>query len=156
MNVKNSQRGIPMYKKLLVPLDGSVRANLAADQAMELARCMDAEVLFFHVIPALPPYVNKYNDRLGGAYQQIHDELQAAGEEIMERARNEYGSRGVMIDTRIIWGNPAMEICREAKEGRYDLIVMGSRGLGEIKGYLMGSVSNRVVRHAPCPVLIVR
>jgi len=49
-----------------------------------------------------------------------------------------------------------MEICREAKEGRFDLVIMGSRGLGEIKGYLMGSVSNRVVRHASCPVLIVR
>lgn len=145
-----------MYKKLLVPLDGSVRAKVAAEHALDLAKCMDAEVLFFHVIPALPPYVNKYSDRLGGAYQQIHDELQATGEGIMEQARNEFGKYGVKMDIKVIWGNPAMEICREAKEGRYELIVMGSRGLGEIKGYLMGSVSNRVVRHASCPVLIVR
>ncbi len=140
----------------MVPLDGSSKAKVAAEHAMNLTKCMDAEVLLFHVIPALPPYVNKYSDRLGGAYQQIHDELQAAGEEIMRQAKEDLGHYGVKMDIKIIWGNPAMEICREAKEGRFDLIVMGCRGLGEIKGYLMGSVSNRVVRHAPCPVLIVR
>ena len=145
-----------MYKKILVPLDGSARANVAAEHAIDMARTMKAEVMFMHVIPALPPYVNAYSDKLGGAYQQIHDELEATGKEIMENAKRDYEGSGVSTEIRVIWGNPAMEICREAKEGRFDLIVMGSRGLGEIKGYLMGSVSNRVVRHASCPVLIVR
>lgn len=145
-----------MYRKILVPLDGSAKANVAAEHALELAGKSDAEVVLFHVIPALPPYVNKYGDRLGGAYQQIHGELQATGEEIMKKAQEEFAQYGIKMDVKILWGNPAQEICREAKEGRYDLVVMGSRGLGEIKGYLMGSVSNRVVRHASCPVLIVR
>jgi len=82
--------------------------------------------------------------------------LQRAGEDLLKKAMEDFGNSGLTIDTRIIWGNPSMEICREAKEGRFDLVMMGSRGLGEIKGYLMGSVSNRVVRHASCPVLIVR
>ncbi|MCL5057980.1 MAG: universal stress protein [Actinobacteria bacterium] len=145
-----------MYKKVLVPLDGSIRANVAAEHAMELAKTMNAEVMFLHVIPALPPYVNSYSDRLGGAYQQINDELETTGREIMDKARKEYENSGVSLEVKVIWGNPAMEICRESKEGRFDLIIMGSRGLGEIKGYLMGSISNRVVRHASCPVLIVR
>ncbi|MFZ5651155.1 MAG: universal stress protein [Bacillota bacterium] len=145
-----------MYRKILVPLDGSARAKVAAEHALELAKKMSAELLLLHVIPALPPYVNKYSDRLGGTYQQIHDELQAAGEDLLARAKEEFGKSGINIETRIIWGNPAVEICREAKDGRFDVIIMGSRGLGEIKGYLMGSVSNRVVRHASCPVLIVR
>jgi len=145
-----------MYKKVLVPLDGSIRANIAAEHAMDLAKTMKAEVMLLHVIPALPPYVNSYSDKLGGAYQQIHDELEVTGREIMERAKKDYENSGVSMELKVIWGNPAMEICREAKEGRFDLIIMGSRGLGEIKGYLMGSISNRVVRHASCPVLIVR
>lgn len=145
-----------MYIKILVPLDGSARANIAAEHALGLAQKMNARLLFLHVIPTLPPYVNKYSDRLSGSYQQIHDELQSAGEGLLKKVREDFGDTGLGIDTKIIWGNPAMEICREAKEGRFDLIVMGSRGMGEIKGYLMGSVSNRVVRHAPCPVLIVR
>lgn len=145
-----------MYRRILVPLDGSAKANVAAEHALELASKTNAEVILFHVIPALPPYVNKYGDRLGGAYQQIHNELQATGEEVMKKAQEDFAHYGINMDVKILWGNPAQEICREAKEGRYDLIVMGSRGLGEIKGYLMGSVSNRVVRHASCPVLIVR
>jgi len=145
-----------VYKKILVPLDGSARANVAIEHALDLAKSFNAEVLFLHVIPALPPYANKYSDRLGGTYQQIHDELQRAGEDLLKKAMEDFGNSGLTIDTRIIWGNPSMEICREAKEGRFDLVMMGSRGLGEIKGYLMGSVSNRVVRHASCPVLIVR
>lgn len=145
-----------MYRKILVPLDGSVRANIAAEHAMELAKTMNAEVLFLHVIPSLPPYVNSYSDTLGGAYQQIHDELEKTGREIMEKAKKDYENRGIFMEFKVIWGTPAMEICREAKEGRFDLIVMSSRGMGEVKGYLMGDVSNRVVRHAYCPVLIVR
>jgi len=61
-----------------------------------------------------------------------------------------------VFDYEIVVGQPADEICKKAKDGGYDLLVMGNRGLGEIKGYLMGSVSNRVIRHAVCPVLIVR
>ncbi|KJS03834.1 MAG: universal stress protein UspA [Peptococcaceae bacterium BRH_c4a] len=145
-----------VYNKILVPLDGSARAKVAAEHALELAESMNAEVMFLHVIPALPPYVNKYSDRLGGTYQQIRDELQLSGESLLNKVREDHSNSGLTIDTKIIWGNPSMEICREAKEGRFDLVIMGSRGLGEIKGYLMGSVSNRVVRHASCPVLIVR
>ena len=145
-----------MYKKILVPLDGSEKASAAAGKAVELASIVGAEVTMFHVIPALPPYVNRYGEHLGGAYQQIHNELQATGEEILQKAQDDFAKSGVKLNVKILWGNPAEEICREAKEGDFDLIVMGSRGLGEIKGFIMGSVSNRVVRHAPTPVLIVR
>lgn len=145
-----------MYKKILVPLDGSEKANDAAEHAVELAARIGAEVTLYHVIPALPPYVNRYGDHLGGAYQQIHNELQATGEETLQKARANFAKSGVKLDVKILWGNPAEEICREAKEGDFDLIVMGSRGLGEIKGFIMGSVSNRVVRHASTPVLVVR
>lgn len=63
---------------------------------------------------------------------------------------------GINLNTKILWGNPAQQICVESKEGQYDLIVMGRRGLDENTDYIMGSISNRVVRHASCPVLIVR
>lgn len=145
-----------MYKKILIPVDGSHRAALAAEHGVELASKFQAEVTLFHVIPALPAYVNKYGDRLGNVYQQINDELQKTGQEILEKAKKDLAGYGVPVEIKIIWGNPAQEICNEVKEGRYDLLILGSRGLGEIKGYLMGSVSNRVSRHAPCPVLIVR
>jgi nucleotide-binding universal stress UspA family protein len=142
-----------MYKKILVPLDGSLRSEIAAEHAVELAKCLGAEVVFFHVVSTVLPYVS---DGLMGAYQQIHDELHASGEEIIKKASEKYGKYGVRTGGKMIWGDPAAEICREAEEGKYDLIVLGSRGLGEIKGYLIGSVSNRVVKHAGCPVVVVR
>jgi nucleotide-binding universal stress UspA family protein len=56
----------------------------------------------------------------------------------------------------IVHGDPATEICRVAEEGKYDLIVIGSHGLGFVKRVLLGSVSHHVIQHAPCPVLVVR
>lgn len=142
-----------MYKKILVPLDGSEKANAAAEHAIELAAKLGAEVTLYHVMPALSPYGNS---NLNGAYQQIHNEIQATGEETLQKAQDNFAKSGVKLDIKVIWGDPAEEICREARERGFDLIVMGSRGLGEIRGFIMGSVSNRVVRHASTPVLIVR
>lgn len=145
-----------MYKKILAPVDGSHRAIMAVEHAAELARLCQATLTLFYVIPQLPPYVNRYSDRLGNVYQQIQQDLEDNAKEIIAKAAEACGKHGINAEAKIVWGNPAHEICNEAREGRYDLIVMGSRGLGEIRGYLMGSVSNRVVRHAPCPVLVVR
>lgn len=142
-----------MYKKIMVPLDGSDQAENALIQAIQLAKVMNSTITLYHVIPLLPPYVN---DGFGGAYQQVYQDLQITGEDILEKAQQKYSLEGVPLDSKIIWGNAAEEICREAEKENYDLVVMGSRGLGEIKGFIMGSVSNRVVRYAKCPVLIVR
>jgi len=74
----------------------------------------------------------------------------------LEDALVEFASRDVTITKKLVWCYPSEETIQEATEGGYDLIVTGSRGLSAIKGYLMGSVSNRVTKHAPCPVLVVR
>lgn len=58
--------------------------------------------------------------------------------------------------TRVVTGDPAMELCRIAEEERFDLIVVGSHGSGFLKRVLLGSVSHHVLHHAPCPVLVVR
>ncbi|WP_051688052.1 universal stress protein [Desulfofalx alkaliphila] len=65
------------------------------------------------------------------------------------------GKKRIKINTEVLIGDPADSICRFSKGG-YELIVMGSRALGELKGFFMGSVSKRVVRPARCPVLIYR
>lgn len=140
-----------MYKKILVPLDGSIIADLAAEHAVDLAKLLAAEVTFLHVIS-----VRANIDRSGEGYHGIYQDLLIKGQEIIKNAEEAYGSFGVSINGKLIWGNPLEGICMEAKEGRYDLIVMGSRGLSEIKGFLIGGVINKVVRYAPCPVLVVR
>ncbi|AEG59863.1 universal stress protein [Desulforamulus ruminis] len=145
-----------MYQKILVPLDGSERAEKALTHTIELARKLGSKVTLIHVVPSLPPYVNSAVDRLGHAQQSILDELVSHGQELLDQYATSVTDKGIEVDTCSVTGQPADEILEKAKREGYDLIVMGSRGLGEIKGYIMGSVSNRVSRHAPCPVLIIR
>lgn len=145
-----------MYKRILVPVDGSEKAATAAIHGAELASKLGSELLLFHVVPSLPPYVDTSPDRLSNVQQAIMDEFNRCGREILAKAKDDLEPYGLRITTDIAVGHPAEEIVKKAKEMDCDLIVMGSRGLGEIKGYLLGSVSNRVTRHAPCPVLVVR
>jgi len=63
---------------------------------------------------------------------------------------------GRPAERRVVHGDPAIEICRVAEEGRFDLVVIGSHGSGFLKRVVLGSVSHHVLHHAPCPVLVVR
>lgn len=145
-----------MYSKILVPVDGSERAAKAVTHTVELAQKLGAKVTLMHVIPSLPPYVNTAVDRLGQAQQSILEELMNSGQEMLRELQSSIAGKGLEVELFTIVGQPADEILEKARAENYDLIVVGSRGLGEIKGYLMGSVSNRVSRHASCPVLIIR
>jgi len=63
---------------------------------------------------------------------------------------------GISYTDKVVVGVPADEVLQEQEEGGYDLLVIGSRGMGEVKGWILGSVSTRVVRYAKCPVLVVK
>lgn len=91
------------------------------------------------------------------------DKLEQKGQYLLARVKSVLESiqvvdkgEEVTIDTVLAWGNPADVIVEKARADKYTLIVMGSRGLGAISGLLLGSVSDRVVKLAQCPVLIVR
>lgn len=145
-----------MYKKILIPTDGSPRSDLAVREGVELGLKLDAEVMVLHVVPVAQALAVLYSERTVEAFKAITEELEKSGEEILQKVKAGYQDKGLNVNTKMLKGNAAYEICNEAREGRYDLIVMANRGLGEIKGYLLGSVSNRVVRHASCSVLIVK
>ena len=145
-----------MYRKILAPIDGSERAKLAAAHAADLAEKLDAKLTLVHVVVPLPAYVNRYSGHLGSVEQTLLEEFSKEGEKTLTEVKWSLAKKDVKINTMLVIGNPAEEICKIAEEESFDLIVMGSRGLGEIKAYIMGSVSSRVVRHAICPVLIYR
>lgn len=145
-----------MYKKILVPTDGSAKADLAVQEGVRLAKALNAEMVAFHVVPEIPAILTPYAARIGDSVRGIVEELEASGAEVLKNVEKNYGEEGFNLQTKIAHGDAAAQICSEAREGRYDLIVIGSRGLGEIKGFLLGSVSSRVVRHAGCSVLIIR
>ena len=145
-----------MYKRILVPVDGSEKSSLAALHAAELASKLGSELFLFHAVPSLPPSLDTSPDRSSSVQKAIMDDLSKQGRIILNKVKDDLVAYGLNIHTDVAVGHPADEIIKKAKYINCELIVMGSRGLGEIKGILMGSVSNKVTKHASCPVLIVR
>lgn len=142
-----------MYKKILVPVDGSDKSFKAAHHAAKIAEKMDGKITLFHVLPQPPSYYMRSVDNI---HQIILHEAEKYASEVMQATKKQLAGFRITIECQTVIGHAADEICRKAREENFDLIVIGSRGLGELAGYIMGSVSNRVVRHAPCPVLVVR
>ncbi len=139
-----------MFKRILLAVDGSDHALRATEIAADLARSMKSELRIIVVYDPIPPY-------LGEPYLQhaINARLTEA-QEILDKAVETVGELPSELNTGSIEGNPAEAIIEVARTRECDLIVMGSRGLGRLSGLLLGSTSQKVVSHAPCPVLMVR
>jgi nucleotide-binding universal stress UspA family protein len=140
-----------MYKHILLGVDGSEHALHAAEAAGDLARTVNCEILRIVVAyDPVPPYLGEPN--LSAAIAARMKEAEA----VLQSATEAVGEIPGEIHTEILEGSPAEAILDVAKTRHVDLIVMGSRGLGRLAGALLGSQSQKVVQHAPCPVLIVR
>jgi nucleotide-binding universal stress UspA family protein len=140
-----------MFERILLAVDGSDHAAHAAKVAAELAQCMEsAELRIVVAYDPIPPYLGEPNLQIA-----INARLNEA-QEILQKAVETVGESHLDIHTELIEGNPAEAIIEVAKTRNSDVIVMGSRGLGRLAELVLGSTSQKVVSHAPCPVLIVR
>jgi nucleotide-binding universal stress UspA family protein len=149
-----------MIKTILVPVDGSAHANTAVDTAGEMAAKMGAKIILLNVIAR--PGSSRVPEELRGYAQLEHvrvteqDLLQAAANDIVAKAEKRARAKGatkVESTTRI--GDPARTIVAMAKDRDVDLITMGRRGLGGLKGLLLGSVSHKVSQLADRPCMTV-
>jgi nucleotide-binding universal stress UspA family protein len=131
--------------KVLVGYDGSADAKLALEYAA--AKHGDDDVTVLSVAPV------QYSGRGGGVdpTSNVEDHRSA-----LDEAAALLADRGVQATTVESIGHPANAIIEAAEQGGYDLIIVGSRGLNAVERFLTGSVSERVVAHAPCSVLVVR
>jgi nucleotide-binding universal stress UspA family protein len=142
-------------RALLVATDGSRAAGAALDEAISLAAETRDEVLAITVWRAL-------QGDFGLAYPSaaMLDDLLDAERKHAEAALADASARahaaGVPISTRLATGDPAEQICACAEEIGARLIAVGTRGHGSVASLLLGSVSNAIIRQAPCPVLVVR
>jgi nucleotide-binding universal stress UspA family protein len=140
-----------MFNHILLGVDGSEHALHAAKTASDLARIMNSATLRIVVaFEAVPPYLGEPNlqTAISARMKEAETILQAALEAV-DKIPGE-------VHTETLEGPPAEAILDVANTRKSDLIVMGSRGLGRLAGALLGSQSQKVVQHAPCPVLIVR
>jgi len=139
-----------MYKKILTPVDGSEHSKHALKQGAKLAKLTGAQLTVIHVLD-LPPQLKSLK-----SYPLVKDQLRDEGKKIIAEAGEICAAMGISYTDKVVVGVPADEVLQEQEEGGYDLLVIGSRGMGEVKGWILGSVSTRVVRYAKCPVLVVK
>lgn len=146
-----------MYSKILLASDGSETALRAAATAAELARRFDASLTVLHVF-AIPLTPVSFAGTPGAEVDPLLLERMAGEvqDAVARRTGRVLEDAGVPYATRQEIGHPAETIVRVALQEGFDLVVLGSRGLSEIRSFLLGSVSDKVSHHAPCPVLIVK
>ena len=140
-----------MFENILLAVDGSEHSLHAARVASALAQAMKSQTL--RIVVAFEPIPV----HLGEPFMQetINARLREA-EAIAQKAVETVGTISAAIYTDTLDGNPAVEFLQVAKSQNSKVIVMGSRGLGNVAGLLLGSTSQKVVSHALCPVLIAR
>ncbi len=144
-----------MYHKILVPLDGSDHSERALQEVIKICHGQEKEyeVTLMHVVPALTPGVYHF---LLETDIDIDGVIRRQGEGVLAKASEALRTAGIQYDIDVKVGDPAQEICIQSKYENYDLIVMGSRGIGYFKELMLGSVSHKVLQNAECPVLIAK
>lgn len=137
-----------MYDDVLFPTDGSENSNVALQHALSLAERYDARIHALYVVNTT------YSD-LGASGDTTVDSLRDRGEAAVRAVEERAATEGIEVITRIEEGDPYSEII-EYSGANADLIVMGTRGRSGIDRYLLGSVTEKVVRTADVPVFTVR
>lgn len=141
-----------MFKSIMVPTDASESAKHALMTAIEIAQELGSKILLLHVV--YTPEALGYTLSNGIAVPQ--EEISIYGREALTAALAGIDTHNVEIVKKQIPGHPAAAILKELESAHFDLVIMGSRGYGPISGSLLGSISQRVLSKASCPVMIVK
>ena len=142
-----------MAKHILVPIDFSDYANYALGYAIELAKALQARLTFLHVIHLTPLEIGKIGEL--GLVPYLED-IEIEVQQHMQTLLNRIHQEGLEGETTVVRGVPFQTIIETAESKEVDLIVMGTHGRTGLTHVLMGSVAEKVVRLAPCPVLVTR
>lgn len=147
-----------MIRKILVPVDGSEHSRTALDFACGLSEKFEAELSVLHVVK--DEAAERVVMVLGTAHVSLPadpERVEAAGHAITEAAKERAETHGCRLSSAAsVAGAPAKEILAYAEDGAFDTIVIGSRGLGDLGGLLLGSVSHKVSHLASCTCIVVR
>jgi len=139
-----------LFKKILIPTDGSEYTKAAVSMGLEMAKAAGAEVTALYVVDQ----TSFINFPMDSTIVSVYTLLEREGKEAMEYVKKEADALGVKVTTRIEEGSPSRKIVDISAD--HDLVVMGTLGRTGFSKLLLGSVAERVVRFANCPVLVVR
>jgi len=141
-----------LFTNILVPIDGSDNSYRALDAALLLSEKLGSNITVIHVMEEVPiTHIGseKMLNELLEAYKKENQDILLKCSEIANQ-------KGLTIKTFLLQGNPAPAILDYNKKEKFDLVIMGSRGLGKFKELILGSVSSKIVHHSPCAVLLIR
>ncbi|MBC7101015.1 MAG: universal stress protein [Methanobacteriales archaeon] len=130
-----------MFKRIMVPTDGSEQAQKAEDIAIELAEKLGARVVAVHIM----------DEKLIYPFEVLEEE----GKSILAKVQEKGKKRGVQVDEILIYGNPIHDMKKIAERSKADLIIMG-HGKSGFEKFLMGSVAESTLKNVKIPVLIVK
>ncbi|PIN97402.1 MAG: universal stress protein [Nitrosopumilus sp. CG10_big_fil_rev_8_21_14_0_10_33_7] len=138
------------FKKILVPLDGSLNSIRGLNEAISLARLGSSQITGIHVLPVYPK-------NLIGTFDTYVTYKSKLAKEFFEKAKTSAARHGIEFSQEILFGNDmARLITNYAKTSKMDIIILGSRGKGDPKAGFLGSVSNGILYSSKIPVLIVK
>jgi nucleotide-binding universal stress UspA family protein len=142
-----------MYKRALIPLDGSPVAETILPFILDIAGPLDIEVVLLRVLPGVPPVVIEGSHTIA-----IQDEVaqRVDAEEYLALLAVDLRNKGVRVDTYVRPGLPAAEIIEAAREVGADLIAMTTHGRSGLRRLMFGSVAEAVLRHSSIPVFLLR
>jgi nucleotide-binding universal stress UspA family protein len=140
-----------MFKQILLAYDGSEGANRALAAAIELAKLHEGKIWALAVEENLPHVI-----ATAGEYQDIKEQANEKFRKLLETARARGEEAGVELKTILRAGHPAQTIISVAQDAEVDVILVGHSGLSGVWAAFLGTTAEKVSRHAPCSVLIVR
>jgi nucleotide-binding universal stress UspA family protein len=143
-----------MFRHILVPTDGSRPSITAGRLAVRLAASLGAQITFVYVVDTA--VVDELAETSGKLAQQVRQELERTGQRYLDHLSRLAADAGLQVSRLIQHGTPYGEIDSLAREQDIDLIVIGQVGHRGPRRILIGSVTERVIEYAPCPVLVVK
>lgn len=139
-----------LFKRILVAVDGSKHSDKAAQYARGVARTQGAELVLLHCPGNIPRIIG------GAALEKLQKDLEKEGRKLVKQYQGLCQGYEICYTIEVRMGDPANVIISYAEDNNADLIVMGSRGLTDLEGLLLGSVTHHVLQRTCCPVLIIR
>ena len=148
-----------VFKKILVPVDGSHSCLNAKMLAFSIAKKFNSEVTVVHVVSHefMHPELKAQYQLPPSILHRIDDAYLEAGKKIVRNAEEMFREAGIKVDARLVkYEDPAEFLLQLVKDEKYDLVIIGNRAEHQSERYSLGSVTEKVARHAECPVLIVK
>ncbi|MEE9594913.1 MAG: universal stress protein [Candidatus Hydrothermarchaeales archaeon] len=141
-----------MYNRILIPTDGSETSEKAAEHGVKLAKAVGAEVIYLYVID-ISSFTGIPTEAI---WENMRGLLEDEGKSVLAKVEDIAKVNDVKAESLVKEGIPSEDISKTAEEKQVDVIVMGTAGRSGLDKFLLGSVTEKVIRTAPCPVLVIR